>query len=40
MDIVELSRLQFATTAFWGLLSLTRNKGVSLTGVAPVTRPT
>jgi len=38
--IVLFQGLQFATTAFWGLLSLTRNKGVSLTGVAPVTRPT
>jgi hypothetical protein len=32
--------LQFANTAFWGVLALTRNKGFRLTGMAPVTRPT
>jgi len=38
--IVLFQGLQFANTAFWGVLALTRNKGVSLTGVSPVTRPT
>ncbi len=38
--IVLFQGLQFANTAFWGLLAITRNKGISLTRIAPVTRPT
>jgi uncharacterized protein (TIRG00374 family) len=33
--IVLFQGLQFANTAFWGLLALTRNKGVSFSGAAP-----
>jgi uncharacterized membrane protein YbhN (UPF0104 family) len=37
--IVLFQGLQFGSTAFWGLLALTRNKGVSLTGVASANVP-
>jgi uncharacterized protein (TIRG00374 family) len=37
--IVLFQGLQFAVTAFWGLIALTRNKGVSLSRAAAISGP-